>query len=143
MRDSYRGAVPALALDAPPLSDYALDLAMERVLARRAPSLSAFVVTERGGERELHEFPTEGAGRSASLARYHLRTLVDVDRAVLVWDGYVMCSGKRVDAVLAEHCEFGAEASTIVARRYRPAGRFRAALPLGVTIEVGEGHPLF
>lgn len=136
-------AVPLAALQAPPLSDYALDLAMERVLVRRAPSLRAFVVTETAGSRELLEFPAELPGRSASIVRYHLRTLTRTDRAVLVWDGYVYSSGKRVDAVLAEHCEWGADASVIVARRYRPGGRFRGPLPLGGTIEVGEGHPLF
>lgn len=135
--------MPATVASAPPLCEYALDLAMAKVLAPKAPELMAFVITEAGSERQLHEFATDTAGRSAAAARYFLRTVTDVDRAVLVWDGYVTSLGKRTDAVLAEHFETGAAVSRIVGRRYRPAALFRPAVPLGGTVEVGEGHPLF
>ena len=139
--------MPLTAVAAPPLCEYALDLAMEKVLAPKSPGLAAFVVTETdlatGAEREVHEFVTDTPGRSAGAARYFLRTVTGVDRAVLVWDGVVSHLGKRTDAVLAEHSETGAAQSRIVARRYRPGGLFRPAVPLGCTIEVGEGHPLF
>ncbi|MBI5161501.1 MAG: hypothetical protein HY996_08850 [Micrococcales bacterium] len=135
--------MPATVVSAPPLSEYALDLAMAKVLEPRAPELMAFVITETGTERQLHEFANSTPGQSAAAARYFLRTVTGADRAVVVWDGYVTSLGKRTDAVLAEHSEAGAASSRIVGRRYRPAALFRPAVPLGCTVDVGEGHPLF
>jgi hypothetical protein len=127
---------------APALTEHALEQGVERVLAAKT-GMPAFVITERAGMRELHEFATERTGQSAGAARFFLRSSADLDRAVIVWDGYVMSMGKRIDAVLAEYTERGAAESVITACRYRPASLLRKAAALPGIVHVGEGHPLF
>ncbi|TPW78438.1 hypothetical protein [Schumannella sp. 10F1B-5-1] len=138
---------PVSALE---LSEFALEEGLREALAASGSAVAAksgiapFVITERAGERTVHRFDSPTTGQSASAARYFLRaTAGGFDRAVLVWDGYVHVLGKRVDAVVAEYSEAGAEASTVTARRYRPKTLLRGAAALGPTIQVGEGHPLF
>jgi hypothetical protein len=130
------------SVSAPELSEVALDRAIGLALESKS-GMSAFVITERGGQRELHEFTTERPGQSIGAARFFLRASTGLDRAVIAWDGYVMSLGKRTDAVLAEFSERGAAESTIVARRYRPASLLRKPVALAGTVHVGEGHPLF
>lgn len=135
--------VPSAVVSVPDLSEFGLGRAMDLVLASPA-GFPAFVITECGGERRLHEFTTERPGQSVATARYFLRTIERIDRAVLIWDGYVTSLGKRIDAVLAEYSEAGSEVSIVSARRYRPGNLLRrGAVPIGDTIAVGEGHPLF
>jgi hypothetical protein len=130
------------SVTAPELTEVALDRAIGLVLASRS-GMAAFVITERDGHRELHEFTTERTGQSIGAARFFLRASNGLDRAVIAWDGYVSSTGRRTDAVLAEFTERGAAESTILARRYRPASMLRKAVALPGTVHVGEGHPLF
>lgn len=131
-----------LSVATPVLAEYALDHALSEVVDSRT-SVVPFVITEQHGERRMHRFETPYSGQSTAAARYFLRANTEIDRAVLVWDGFVTIAGRRMDAVMAEYCEAGSDFSTITARRYRPARMFSAPLAIGETILVGEGHPLF
>lgn len=134
--------MPQLSPDAQELAYVGLERGMQMIVTP-GETLTAFVITEHGVERRLHEFDTENAGKAASMARYFLRSAEGVERAVVVWDGVVRKPNGTTDAVLAEVYVAGEAHSELFAQCYRPGSRLRAARPLGEILELGSGHPLF
>lgn len=134
--------MPHLTPDAEELAQVGLERGMQ-MLATPGQRLTAFVITEHGVERRLHEFDTGNAGRAASMARYFLRSTEGIERAVVVWDGVVRKPSGPVDAVLAEVYVAGEQGSEIFAQCYRPGRRLRPLRATGEIMPLGSGHPLF
>ena len=105
--------------------------------------LVPFAMIDAGGERNLHRFPGD-LEQGQAAARRTVHDTSGVSLAAVAWDGYLTLDGDRSDAVFVEASEAGADASVVVAQRYRVTGRLRKrGERLGPPTYLGSGEPLF
>lgn len=110
-------------------------------------ALIPFVLTEAGGQREIHRFVDEqpqGISLEGSLdrARKYVETLPqEVDRYTLAYDGYVTVEGNKHDAILVEAREVATPIPLLFAQRYQPKRTLRKARKIGTPIYLGSNSP--
>ena len=119
---------------------FALDHAMESVVASGGP-LVPFAVITRSGETTLTRFPgdlEQGQANARDLVRESGASV-----AAVAWDGFLTAEGQRTDAVFAEAFEAGDQESVVLAQRYSVSGRFRKTVqPFGNASVAGRRSSL-
>ena len=123
--------MPDVAQETVDLLFLGLDHAVDSI--RDGGPLITFVITERGGERDLVRYvdkTIEGSIANA-VERISASPIGPGDRCVLVYDGFLtMPDGGRFDAIYAEVIDFEGTV-TIMAQRYRPKATLRRFETIG------------
>ena len=122
---------------------FALDHAAAGVIPTGGP-LVPFSLVDVQGERSLHRFPGD-LQQGLAAARETIRAHPNASMAAVAWDGYLTSEGSRMDAVLVEASEAGADRSVIMAQRYGPAGGVlrKRMQAIGNPAIVDFGEPMF
>lgn len=119
---------------------FALDYAMESVVASGGP-LVPFAMITNNGDTALTRFPgdlEQGQADARSLVRTSAASI-----AAVAWDGFVTMDGQRTDAVFAEAFEVGDPQSVVLAQRYSVTGRIRKKVqPFGNAALADRGSSL-
>ncbi len=113
---------------------FALDHAMESVVASGGPLVPFAVVTGSGGisqgDVSIARFPGD-MERGQEEARKHVSDS-GASTAAVAWDGFLTVEGKRSDAVFVEAFEVGDSESVVLAQRYASSGLLRKKVgPVG------------
>lgn len=121
-----------------------LRIARDHALASvpsRGPMLP-FALTDDGRERKLRRCMAERLEDALEQTYQVVSSMVGLESAVIVWDGYFTGADGRSEAIFFEVHESGAANSVVSVQRYRRAGLFtKRILPVGELEQVIDDRP--
>lgn len=118
------------------LTEATLAHALEAVMAEGSP-MAPFVVADAPDGRIVRRFPGD-PDLAVVQARAHAAA-VSTDRAAVAWDGWLVVSGVRQDAVVVHASERG-QVGVVVAHRYRDT--LEGTVVVGRPVVVGPADPV-
>ena len=121
-----------------------LPVAREHAVASIPPrgAMHPFALTDDGHERKLQRCMAERLEDALEQTYQVVSSVVGLQSAVIVWDGYYTGADGRSEAVFLEVHESGSAHGVVFAQRYRRAGLFTERIvPVGGLEQVVDDRP--